>query len=150
MQFPITIGLRRSRFLDRVLVAFALAASGVILAFPKPPAILGALLLAVGVLFLWSWWRLTPSLSAIRLERDGSILAANSGSSEFGQSSLPHRASVHPWLTVFRLELPGGHQHSLVLARDSMASDDYRRLRVFLRWRAQFSAVDDSRGEPYS
>jgi toxin CptA len=150
VQLPITIELHRSRFLDRLLIALALLASGAILAFPKPPVLLAALLLVVGALFLWSWQRLAPTLSALRLERGGNILAAGADHSEFSESSLLPRATVHPWLTVFRLELADGRQHVIVLARDSMVGDDFRRLRVFLRWRAQFSAGDDNRGEPCS
>lgn len=150
MQFPITIGLHRSRFLDRILIALALLASGAILAFPRSPALLALLLLVVSGLLLWSWRRLSPTLSAIRLERGGNILAVGVADSEFHEASLRRRATVHPWLTVFRLELADGRQHTVVVARDSMTGDDFRRLRVFLRWRAQFSAADDSRGEPCS
>lgn len=150
MQLPITIGLHRSPFLDRTLIALALSASVAIYAFPKPPVVLGALLLALGALFLWSWQRLSPSLSAIRLERGGNILAAGVGDAEFSEATLLPRATVHPWLTVFRLELPEGGQHTVVVARDSMAGEDFRRLRVFLRWRAQFNVADDSRGESCS
>lgn len=150
MQFPITIGLHRSRFLYRILIALALLASAAIVAFPRSPATLGLLLLVVGGLLLWSWRRLSPTLSAIRLERGGNIMAVGVDDCEFHDASLHRRATVHPWLTVFRLELADGRQHTIVVARDSMTSDEFRRLRVFLRWRAQFSAGDGSRGEPCS
>ncbi|PKO34897.1 MAG: hypothetical protein CVU34_05255 [Betaproteobacteria bacterium HGW-Betaproteobacteria-7] len=150
MQFPITIGLHRSRFLDRLLIALALLAGCAILAFPKAPALQGGLLLVVAVLFIWSWRRLAPTLAAIRLERGGNILACGTVDSEFGEASLLRCATVHPWLTVFRLALADGRQHTIVLAGDSMGGEDFRCLRVFLRWRAQFNAADDNREEPCS
>ena len=150
MQLPITIGLHRSRFLDGILISLALLASAAILAYPRSLVLLGGLLLAVGALFLWSWQRLSPTLSAIRLERSGSILAATAGNFDFSEAILLRRATVHPWLTVFRLELADGRQHIVAVAKGSMICEDFRRLRIFLRWRAQFSAADDSREEPCS
>jgi len=145
-----TIGLHRSRFLERVLIVLMLSAAAAILVFPVQPALQGIVLLVIGALSLWSWRHLAPTLSAIRLERDGNVLAAVMGDEELSESTLLQGATVHPWLTVLRLELADGRKHTVVLSRDSMASDDFRRLRVFLRWRAQFSAVGDGRGEPCS
>ena len=150
MQFPITIGLRRSRFLDRALLALMLLAGGAILVFPRSTSLQVAVLLAIGVLSLYSWRCLRPTLSVIRLERDGNVMAVAAGASEFSEATLLHGATVHPWLTTFRLEMADGGRHSVVIAGDCMTREDFRRLRVFLRWRAQFSAADGSRGEPCS
>ncbi len=150
MQFPIIIGLHRSRFMERGLIAIALSAGCAILALPHPPALLATLLLLAAVVLRWSWRQLSPSLSALRLERDGSIQAAGTGNAAFGESTLRGTATVHPWLTVFRLELADGRRHTVVIARGSTTEEDFRRLRVFLRWQAQFSAADDSREAPYS
>ena len=150
MQFPITIGLHRSPFLDRLLIALAFLASCAILAFPRSLALQAALLLAVVVMFVWSWRRLAPTLAAIRLERGGGILACRTADAEFGEANLLSRATVHPWLTVFRLALADAQQHTIVVVGDSMGGEDFRRLRVFLRWRAQFNAADDNREEPCS
>ncbi|KAB2927027.1 MAG: hypothetical protein F9K30_05005 [Dechloromonas sp.] len=150
MQFPITIGLHRSSFLERLLIVIAALSIGAIVAFPMQSAYQGLLVLSVTCLLLWYWRRLSPTLSAIRLERDGRILAFETTGSSFSESVLLPRAIVHPWLTVFRLELVSGRRHTLALAKGSLGGEDFRRLRMFLRWRARFSASDAGRGEPCS
>jgi toxin CptA len=42
---------------------------------------------------------------------------------------------VSPALVVVELQAPPGRRKTLVLARDSLPADDFRRLRVWLRWR---------------
>lgn len=52
-------------------------------------------------------------------------------------------ASVHPWLVIVRLEIESGQQSTLIAAVDSLKRNDFRRLRTFLRWQADFSASAD-------
>ncbi len=137
MQFPITIGLYRSRFPDAFLAAAALLASLSALFFPQALAIRAALLLLIWGIALWAWRRLAPPLTALRLEADGGIQAAGDGQDFLPATILPD-ATVHPWLTVLRLELPGGKRCVLLVTTGSASPDDFRRLRVFLRWRADF------------
>jgi toxin CptA len=45
---------------------------------------------------------------------------------------------VTAWLTVLNLRVGGARRiRSVVILADSMAADDFRRLRTWLRWRAQ-------------
>ena len=44
--------------------------------------------------------------------------------------------TVHPWLTALRLRDDDGRVHRLVVLPDAMDRQDFRRLRVFLRWQA--------------
>jgi toxin CptA len=42
---------------------------------------------------------------------------------------------VSPALVVVELQAPLGRRKTLILAPDSLPADDFRRLRVWLRWR---------------
>ena len=138
MQFPIHIGLRRSRFLELSLLLVALAACGAALTFPA--ALLLRLLATglIGLLAFLAWRRLAPQFSEIRLERDGRIAVWLLGGSYIDAEIQPG-AVVHPWLTIVRLRDEAAQPHLLIVAMDSLAADDFRRLRVFLRWQAKFS-----------
>ncbi len=139
MQFPIVIGLRRSRFLGAALVAVAALAGAVTLALPWAPVVRGANLAAVVILASLAWRRFEPGLSAIRLEQTGRIFLAATGNAEFVEAELLPGATVHPWLTVIRLKTADQGMHILIVAVDSMKAEEFRRLRVFLRWRAALS-----------
>ncbi|MCL2345765.1 MAG: hypothetical protein FWC58_07935 [Desulfobulbus sp.] len=135
MRFPITIGLRRSRLPEAVLLALALLASLAALFFPRPWPLRAALLLAIWTIVSRARPRLAPPLAALRLETDGSIQVAGAGQDFLPATILPG-ATVHPWLTVLRLELADGRRCVLLLTAGTMNPDEFRRLRVFLRWRA--------------
>jgi toxin CptA len=140
VQFPITIGLHRSCFLDRAVLVIALVASGVILVFPRSTAILTGILLLTWVAALLAWWQLKPALSDLRLLADGRVEVLPIGATEFQPVRCLPGATVHPWLTVVRIEMPNGQRFTLLLTVDTMSQDAFRRLRVFLRWRADFDA----------
>lgn len=58
-------------------------------------------------------------------------------------AELMPSAIVHPWLTVVRLKTDGGGMCRLIATVDNLDREDFRRLRVFLRWQADFSVPDD-------
>ncbi|MBS1139663.1 MAG: hypothetical protein H6R13_1116 [Proteobacteria bacterium] len=145
MQFPITIGLHRSRFLDGALISITLIALGITVALPYSEIIRLLLVLLITIGSYDASRKLSPALAGIRLERSGQIFISEAGSDEFYEAELMPNATVNPRLTIIRLRPPNGRKHLLVLSADSMRSDDFRRLRVFLRWRAKFSPfVDDA------
>jgi toxin CptA len=139
VQLPITIGLRRSRFPVAVLLILALLASLTILFFPRPWPLRAALLLAIWGIAAWAWRRLALPLTALRLETDGSLQAASDGQNFLPATLLPG-ATVHPWLTVLRLELADGRRCTLLLTAGTTSPDHFRRLRVFLRWQSASAA----------
>ncbi|HXE40349.1 MAG TPA: protein YgfX [Azonexus sp.] len=143
MQLPITIGLHRSHLLDRFVFLSALLASLVVIAFPQAMVIQGAVLLAVWCCSAHAWRRLSPQCSAIRLERTGHLSVALADMEEFSMAEFMAGAIVHPWLTVVRLETDGGRMCTLIATVDNVDREDFRRLRVFLRWQADFSVPDD-------
>ena len=48
---------------------------------------------------------------------------------------------IHPWLSVFSVTQPSGQIQRWVVLPDSCSSDDFRRLRVWLKWESQGAAV---------
>ncbi|HQU79979.1 MAG TPA: hypothetical protein PLU47_10995 [Azonexus sp.] len=145
MQFPIHIGLRRSRFLEAAVVSITLLTSGVTLALPWSTTARATSFLLVLIAGGLAWRRLGPTLSAIRLERAGQILVVVAGNAEFAEAELLAGATVHPWLTVVRLKTQDERTHLLITAVDSMKPEDFRRLRIFLRWQA---VVSEEAGAP--
>lgn len=143
MQLPITIGLHRSRLIDVFVALCAALASLGILFFPVSPLLQGGLLLSLWGAAAFAWHQCSLTLSAIRLGRDGHLSILRAGAEEFIAAELLPAATVHPWLTVFRLKSMGD-THPLVLVSDSLSRDDFRRLRVFLRWQADFSDRGDA------
>jgi toxin CptA len=141
VQFPITIGLHRSRFLDRAVLAIALVASCVILVFPRSTATLAGILLLTWTGAVLAWWQLKPALSELRLLGDGRLEILPEGATEFQPVRCLPGATVHPWLTVVRIEMPNGQRLSVLATVDTMSHEAFRRLRVFLRWRAEFDAL---------
>lgn len=138
MQLPITIGLHRSRIVDGILLLVGLLAAVVWCLWPQT---FGVRLAGVALILAGLWfirWQLGPSLRVLRMDRAGGI----SGSPETGdgQETLYalSGAIVHPWLTVVRFRGDSGRRYAVVVTVDSMNPDDFRRFRVFLRWRVKF------------
>lgn len=142
MQFPITIGLRRSRFGRPFLCLLAclMLPLWVIWGWQGAPwwqlafsvSILG-LLLAVDQMLL----RATVAVAALRLEADGRLLVRpREGVADVWLPlTLSPVTRVHPWLTVISGTLADGRGFSLCLTVDRLNREDFRRLRVFLAWR---------------
>lgn len=143
MQFPITIGLHRSHFLDAFVVLSALLASSAAFIFPVSAPIQTAILFMICLFSALAWHHLTPQFTAIRLEYSGEISILRTESPEFAPTEILPGATVHPWLTVLRLKVAGKSPIALIVTVDSLKAVDFRRLRLFLRWRADFSGLND-------
>lgn len=143
MQFPVIVGLHRSRFLAIALLVGAMLPTVVVLASRQSAGIQAGLVLAIWMLGGFAWRRLSPKLSAIRLERTGHVFICGNDGNDFVAARLLPDAAVHPWLTVIRLRTDDGQRHTLIATVDSLNQQDFRRLRVFLRWQAEFNAPDN-------
>jgi len=143
VQFPITIGLHRSRFLNAALFLVAFSATAAVLAFRQLPLVQLGLAAAIWILYGLARWQVLPKLSAIRLERAGQVSIRGIRQKDFLAARLLPGATVHPWLTVLRLKADNGPCHTLIVTVDSLSRQDFRRLRVFLRWQADFNVPDD-------
>jgi len=143
VQFPITIGLRRS-FLIWLLPLLGLVASFILLMLPLAANIRGWMV-SVSLLGLTGLiWQKNHScrIQTLRLSADGSMSVAFAGTADyFVPVILQLGATVHPWLTVMRLQA-GKKVYRAVLTPESIDRDDFRRLRVFLRWAAKFNEPD--------
>lgn len=143
MQFPILIGLRRSLLLDLSVFSVAISASASIFGFLGAQLIQAALLFATWALALLAWRNLRPSFQMIRLERNGHIFAIRVGETDFSRVALQPFLTIHTWLTLIRLKTDNGSCETLVVTVDSLKNVDFRHLRMFLRWQADFSVPDD-------
>ena len=143
MQLPITIGLHRSSFLGWLTVLVALVANVAILFFPVSWVLRLALLVVVGVLAVFARYSLSRAMPCIRLEADGQISLLDQGMGEPHLLRLLPHPVVHPWLTVFRLQDGSGARFVMIATIDSLGKEDFRRLRVFLRWRASLTLPND-------
>lgn len=139
MQFPITIGLCRSRIMGAGLWLIAALAIGALLAWPQSLVVrfIGATLVPLAVWFIRR--QLLFVFDAIKLERTGLVFVRFPGETDLHEVTVLSGAVVHPWLTVARLQDESGKHHVLTISADMLAQDDFRRLRVFLRWRVKFN-----------
>jgi len=145
VQFPITIGLHRSRLIDLCLLFVALLASLATLGFPQTvtsikPGVFATIWIAAAL----AWWQLSPKIAVVRLERSGQVFIDRNGRSEFLPAKILPGATVHPWMTVVRLKTEDGCSSQLIATVDSLNQQDFRHLRVFLRWQADFSEPNDA------
>lgn len=138
MHFPITIGVRRSSFLA-LLVLLAHAAAALILFLPDwPLGLVAFITFVVLISAVISWRQCQPDVQAVRLLADGRLECLCRGEDQFAEAQLLPGATVHPLLTVMRLQCRQ-KTRSIVVLPDSASAEDRRRLRVWLRWRAGFA-----------
>lgn len=81
-----------------------------------------------------AWQKLTPKVSEIRLERGGSVSIRHGNQQEFFPVFIQPNATVHPWVTVFRVTSDSNQAFTLIATVDTLNRQNFRRLRVFLRW----------------
>jgi toxin CptA len=142
VQFPITIGLRRSRFQVFFLGVLTLVAVLVCLLAPWSMLVQGALIVSLLLLALGAARRLDNPLLGLLLTKEGRLSVRFRGKDEsyFPVTVLPG-TTVHLWLTVLRMQYEA-HPLTLLITPDCLAADDFRRLRVWLKWRAIFGETD--------
>lgn len=143
MQFPINIGLRRSRILDALLLIAALLAGGISLSFQCSMSAHACLFAAILVSATLAWKSLKPSIKILRLERNGDISIARVDDGDFVRAIPMPGATLHPWLSVIRLNIEDSRSCTLIAAPDNLTGTDFRRLRMFMRWQANFSGLGD-------
>jgi hypothetical protein len=132
VRFPVFIGLRRSYFLAGAVFLMHGAAAGVFLLMPWPLPLRIALPTALAV-SLWHTLR-PPCVASLRLYEDGTLECLLPTGAALAVAPLPDTA-VFSWLVVLRLkaeEEPG--VISLALFPDSMSREEFRVLRLWLRW----------------
>lgn len=79
---------------------------------------------------------LPHSLTALRLDEEGGCeFQARSG--DWQSAKLLGSSFVTPYLTVLNLEAGSWFARHLVILPDAVNADDFRRLRVWLKWRTE-------------
>jgi hypothetical protein len=82
---------------------------------------------------------------ALMFLADGSLQVVAAPGEDFRAASRLPGGIAHPWLTVLPYREATGRRRHAIVAVDSMGSDDFRRLRVLLRWHP---AVNVAGGAP--
>ncbi|TRZ56938.1 MAG: hypothetical protein D4S02_14395 [Rhodocyclaceae bacterium] len=92
------------------------------------------ILMAISAWNCRKYWYGAQRITLLSLREKGA-LAYLRMNGETGDASVDRQSTVTPWLTVILLTRGQGLE-SLVLLPDSLNQDDYRRLRVWLRWQS--------------
>jgi hypothetical protein len=128
----------RSPLLAGVLVCAHLAAAALALAaltaWEWRVALAAAVCLSLVSSLRATAWRSRAGVARVELRSDGSACAVDRGGRTH-EARLTHSTLVTPWLVI--LVLATGRlrpARMLVVPLDSLPSDDFRRLRVWLRW----------------
>ena len=129
---PLSLSLKPSRRLLAVQLGAHLIAAFAVLLSATPGWLAALLLVAVGL-----------SVSLLRKSTlpSGLILHADGRCEGVGADNAAHEVVVLPqtvvlsWLVVL-LHRQQGRTRAWVLAGDSLDADDFRQLRLWLRWRA--------------
>ncbi len=135
MQLPLTLSLRRSRRLTvRLAAAHAMAAAAVL-----PLSLPWWLKIVLLTAILGSTWRSLIRLRGPRricrltLKDDGQLAFSRADGSA-GEARLHPQTTVMAFLCVLLLRVRG-RVEALVLLPDALDAEDFRQLRLWLRWR---------------
>jgi len=138
VQLPVDMALHRSFLWRRMALLCHLVAAGVVWLprwpFWLPPGLDVLLILSAALV----WWGADPPLAGLRLGREGDLAVSGKDGEGYQAARLLPGAIAYPWLVVMGLE-SNGVRYRLALWPDSATAEDFRRLRVWLRWRAAVS-----------
>ena len=135
MQFPVSIELRRSYSLSLLLAVFHVAAAGCIVVLPWP-WIFRFVLFALIVPSAWYSLR-SSRFASLRLSGRGELDCSLVDDKRVSATVFPD-STVFVGLIVLRLRVDDEvRTSSLVLLRDQMTAEQFRVLRLWLRWRSE-------------
>ncbi|MFA6313123.1 MAG: protein YgfX [Sterolibacterium sp.] len=136
MQLPLSVKLQPSRKLTLLLVAVHVGAILVVAVVELSAWNKAAMLLVIGV-SLWNSQRCmygARRIAALTLRDQGKAEYLRSNG-ETGEVTVHLQSTVTSLLTVILLRQQESLE-ALVLLPDSLGQDDFRRLRLWLRWQA--------------
>jgi hypothetical protein len=133
VRFPVFIELRRSLCRAGALCVMHGAAAGVfsVLPWPLPLRIASFAVLAASLRHSLR----PPRVASLRLHENGGLECVLPDGTDLPAAPLPD-STVFPWLVVLRLKADGRKRViSLPLFQDHMSREEFRLLRLWLRWR---------------
>lgn len=130
---PLSLSLRPSRRLLLIQSIAHLAAAAAVLAATLPAGMAALLLLLIGASL--ARLRRAAQVDRLNLLGDGRLEIVSPGGTPIEAIIHPHTL-VLSFLVVLRYRQQGRWQ-SLTLLSDSLAAEDFRQLRLWLRWRAE-------------
>jgi hypothetical protein len=128
---PLAISLKPSRRLLLILSLAHLVAAGAVLASRLHPWAAALLLLLVGASLARQ--RAQPQVAALILRGDGSMETV--GADGTASAAAVHAHTLVLSSLVVLLYRQQGRLRALTLLGDSLAEEDFRQLRLWLRWR---------------
>ena len=144
MQFPISLGLRRSKLLVFLLVFLhAVAAVGVGV-LPWALVWRGLLLVLVGGSLAVSLR--SSGIAGLCLAARDRLECVLADGRRVPVRVLPD-STVYSWMIILRLRLDTGRARALVLMPDQATRDELRCLRLWLRWQSQPDEPKDGGGD---
>ena len=140
MQFPIVIGLHRSILLVILLVLVHAVAAGCLVVLPSSWPLRCLLLLAVGCSLVCALR--SPRIVGLRLAARDRLECLLAGGDRLAAKVLDDSA-VFSLLIVLRLRIGEETRvSSLVLLPDQLSTEQFRALRLWLRWHAEPKSGD--------
>jgi toxin CptA len=142
VQFPVLIELHHSRLLLLLLLSIHVVALACVLVLPWPWAIRVFLAFPI-VLSAWNPLR-GSGIVALRLSEQAGLECIVATGNRMSATLMPDSA-VFSRLIVLRLRLDGEKRiRNLPLLPDSLSAEQFRVLRLWLRWRARERAGNDA------
>ena len=137
MQLPPSIVLRISRRLSLLLLAVHLGAMAALVLAALPPVLQVAGAVAIVASGAWLCRRLAGRRRVCRMtpRADGKLELQRADGSG-GTASVLAGSTLLPWLVVLLTRCEDRRQ-ALILLADALAAEDFRVLRLWLRWRAE-------------
>jgi len=129
---PLSVSIRPSRRLLLIQSAAHVAAAASVLAATLPAWLAALLLLLVGASL--ARLRATPPVAMLILRGDGRLETVGADGTATEAVVQPH-TFVLSFLVVL-LYRQEGRSRALTLLADSLAAEDFRQLRLWLRWRS--------------
>ncbi|SBT04342.1 conserved hypothetical protein [Candidatus Accumulibacter aalborgensis] len=137
MQFPLHLTLRRSRLLSFLIVWVHLLAGGCVWVLSWPAALRYGLL-ALLALSAWHALRRSPVV-ALRLTEGGELAFLSAAGDRVLVSVKPETVVFSQLIVLRARDDDQGRLMTLVLLTDSMSAEQFRQLRLWLRWRPDAS-----------
>ena len=151
MRLPLDLHLQPSRRLAALLIAahggVAASLAALVAVNPRIPLwLIVVLLSAVAASLVWQLVRMFGARRIVRLalHKDGA-LDYRRQDGETASVRVDPQSMVAPWLTVLLLRRTQGRRLALTLLPDALDEEDFRRLRLWLRWLAAGEGVGGTR-----